>query len=78
VRFSKIVQAILVLSLAAGCGYLVSCGSKSPSAPAAQNAFEPAVSKYERNDKKDRVIVFVHGIFGSARDTWACPRGDFY
>lgn len=77
-RFSRIVQAILVLSLAAGSAYLVSCGSKSPTAPAEQNSSEPAVSKYERNDKKDRVIVFVHGIFGSAQDTWACPRGDFY
>src|SRR5580693_9507915 len=66
VRVSKILQAILVVSLAAGCAYLVSCGSKSPSTSTGQNSSEPAVSKYERNDKKDRVIVFVHGIFGSA------------
>ena len=22
--------------------------------------------------------MFVHGIFGSAKDTWTCPHGDFY
>ena len=32
-------------------------------------------SHYQRNDHKERVIVFVHGIYGSAVDTWNCPQG---
>jgi pimeloyl-ACP methyl ester carboxylesterase len=38
----------------------------------------PAISHFERNLNKDRVIVFVHGIFGNATDTWACARGGPY
>ena len=75
---ARSVQTLLVASLAIACVYLLSCGSKTPPASSAQISTESDVSKYERNDKKDRVIVFVHGIFGSARDTWACPHGDFY
>lgn len=71
-------EATLVLSLAAAGAYVVSCGSKPPTNSTAPTSSEPDVSKYERSDKKDRVIVLVHGIFGSAKDTWACPQGDFY
>src|SRR5207245_2427794 len=36
------------------------------------------VSQYKRNQNKDRVIVFVHGIFGNAVDTWTCPKGAYW
>jgi pimeloyl-ACP methyl ester carboxylesterase len=39
---------------------------------------EPQISHYERDEKKERVIVFVHGIFGNATDTWKCPSSNFY
>ncbi len=51
---------------------------KGPPSLPARMVSDPAISVYERNEKKDRVIVFVHGIFGSAKDTWTCPRGNFY
>jgi len=35
-------------------------------------------SYYERHESKDRVIVFVHGFFGSPSDTWTCPKGAFW
>src|SRR5258708_14708724 len=40
-------------------------------------------SHYERpvggNDShKDRVIVFVHGIFGDAKSTWTSPNGAYF
>ena len=28
----------------------------------------------ERNNGKERVIVFVHGIYGSAAGTWTCAK----
>ncbi len=31
---------------------------------------------YERNEGKSRVIIFVHGIYGSAAATWKCPQGN--
>src|SRR6266404_6996229 len=30
---------------------------------------------YQRNENKERVIVFVHGIYGSAMTTWNCSQG---
>lgn len=33
---------------------------------------------YERQDNKDRVIVFVHGLFGDAKDTWMCPPDTYW
>jgi hypothetical protein len=30
---------------------------------------------YQRNEHKERVIVFVHGIYGSAMTTWNCSQG---
>ena len=43
----------------------------------ATNASEPPkpFSHYERRDGKDRVVVFVHGIFGDLKGTWTCPTG---
>jgi len=32
-----------------------------------------AVSRYERRTNATRVLVFVHGIFGDADETWKCP-----
>jgi pimeloyl-ACP methyl ester carboxylesterase len=74
---------LALLIFAVACVALVSCKtpqSESPVQPSTGTAATAAtgVSHYERNDKKARVIVFVHGIFGSAKDTWTCPKGDFY
>lgn len=33
------------------------------------------VSRYERRGNKNRVLVFVHGIFGDSIDTWKCATG---
>jgi pimeloyl-ACP methyl ester carboxylesterase len=33
-----------------------------------------SAAHYERNDGKHRVIVFVHGIYGSAAGTWKCEK----
>lgn len=33
---------------------------------------------YERHNHKDRVIVFVHGLYGDATDTWTCPKGSYW
>lgn len=41
---------------------------------AASDAGQSVGAHYERNDGKERVIVFVHGIYGSAAGTWTCPR----
>src|SRR5438105_7286479 len=30
---------------------------------------------YVRSGSPDRVIVFIHGIFGSPEDTWRCAKG---
>jgi pimeloyl-ACP methyl ester carboxylesterase len=49
------------------CAFAVACvAAKRP------------ISHYERNEGKDRVIVFVHGIFGDARDTWTCSATGAY
>jgi hypothetical protein len=28
-----------------------------------------------KNEHKDRVVVFIHGVYGSAGSTWQCPNG---
>jgi Putative serine esterase (DUF676) len=38
----------------------------------------PPISHYERNENRDRVVVFVHGIFGDATDTWTCSKGGYW
>ncbi len=35
-------------------------------------------SRYVRSENNQRVIVFVHGIFGNAKDTWTCPTGAYW
>jgi pimeloyl-ACP methyl ester carboxylesterase len=35
----------------------------------------PQNSGYVREEHNTRVIVFVHGIFGTAESTWTCPTG---
>jgi pimeloyl-ACP methyl ester carboxylesterase len=37
-----------------------------------------ALPHYERNQRKERVIVFVHGLFGDATSTWTCPAGAYW
>jgi len=41
-----------------------------------------ALAHYERPSSgeryKDRVIVFVHGIYGDAKDTWTAPNGVYW
>jgi pimeloyl-ACP methyl ester carboxylesterase len=37
-----------------------------------------AVPHYERNQRKERVIVFVHGLFGDATSTWTCPAKTYW
>jgi hypothetical protein len=76
-------QAPNLVVLAAASVFLVSCKPSPPETPTQPPgglaaASSAAVSHYERNDNKARVIVFVHGIFGSAKDTWTCSKGDFY
>lgn len=75
-------QTSLLSISAICCALLVSCKtqqSESPAHPPSVNAATTSsISHYERNDKKARVIVFVHGIFGSAQDTWTCSKGSFY
>lgn len=65
---------------------LSSCSGRNPNKPTQDtqppvsadsstlDAGGSAPSRYERNDGKQRVIVFVHGIYGTAADTWTCAR----
>lgn len=39
---------------------------------------QTAVPHYERNQHKERVIVFVHGLFGDATSTWTCPAKTYW
>jgi len=65
--FSHLVALLIVCSGCNGCGR-----NSHQNAEATRN--QPK-SFYERNSGAARVIVFVHGIFGSSRDTWSCsPR----
>jgi hypothetical protein len=48
-------------------------GSTTP-----QEVKSPGVSHYERKDNKPRVVVFIHGIFGDATDTWTCGSTGAY
>jgi Alpha/beta hydrolase family len=75
---SRILLILLVVLVTAGLTYFIACRNSPQAVPGGQASADPPHSEYLRNDKKDRVIVFVHGIFGSAQDTWKCPRGDFF
>jgi pimeloyl-ACP methyl ester carboxylesterase len=68
--------------------FLVSCSSctrnnESATGPAghtpgaSQSPARPGDgAHYQRNEGKDRVIVFVHGVYGSAATTWTCSQGN--
>jgi hypothetical protein len=71
----------IIICLLAFC--LTSCTSCNPnklvqgtiagnSGNAAADPEQSAPSHYERNEGKERVIVFVHGVYGSAAGTWTC------
>jgi hypothetical protein len=51
------------------CGFAPPANSSAPTVP---------TSHYERGPVKDRVIVFVHGIFGDANSTWTSPGGNYW
>jgi pimeloyl-ACP methyl ester carboxylesterase len=59
-----------------GCDGKKDAGSNPPDGneKAGTNVSQSAGSHYERDDGKQRVIVFVHGIYGSAADTWKCEK----
>lgn len=74
----------LTIALLAAC--LTSCSSCTRNKEGAVNGGQPADANpsparpgdgghYQRNEGKDRVIVFVHGIYGSAATTWSCAQG---
>jgi pimeloyl-ACP methyl ester carboxylesterase len=56
------------------------CGNNRTGSPPEEKGGPPLASqkenlnpsRYERNEGKPRVIVFVHGVFGSSDDTWTC------
>lgn len=68
---------LIILASCKGCDP-VKPTSLTPSGEAAGGGAgkpeEQGQSHYERNDGKERVIVFVHGIYGSAAATWTCAK----
>jgi len=54
---------------------LLAYNNCSPRSSQSPNDF---ISHYERNGGKERVIVFVHGIYADARTGWTCPRTKAY
>ena len=49
--------------------------------PAVQPIQPPSTHKrshYERSENKDRIIVFVHGIFGDSENTWTCQPNTYW
>ena len=43
--------------------------------PSAQSGTLGDRGYYQRNDGKERVVIFVHGIYGDALSTWKCTDG---
>jgi pimeloyl-ACP methyl ester carboxylesterase len=39
---------------------------------------QPSSSRYIRADKRQRVLVFVHGLYGDSTGTWTCARGVYW
>lgn len=50
------------------------CFLISSIAVSASASDESSASHYIRDGHKDRVIVFVHGLYGDATESWACKR----
>lgn len=63
----------LTLSSCSGCN---SNKDKAivPAVDSAGTSDQSSGAHYERNNGKERVIVFVHGIYGSAVGTWTCAK----
>ena len=59
------------------CGSCKGCNNNNSTNGGGNKAGQPK-SFYERNNGAARVIVFVHGIFGDARDTWRCSEKVFW
>lgn len=66
------VALILAIGLAAGFLQHFVCGGIG-----GRHARAP-FPHYERNQHKERVIVFVHGLFGNATSTWTCPEKTYW
>ena len=69
--------SVLVMASCSGCNPPKPKPEASGGGAAASNAADPggsAASHYERNEGKERVIVFVHGIYGNAAETWTCAK----
>jgi triacylglycerol esterase/lipase EstA (alpha/beta hydrolase family) len=62
----SVIALAFILSLGSGC-------RDRRSAASSEND-DGVGSHYERNEEKHRVIVFVHGTYGSAADTWKCAK----
>jgi pimeloyl-ACP methyl ester carboxylesterase len=67
---------LLAVAIAAGVLCLALTANSDDEAASLSDS-HPA-SHYERHENKDRVVVFVHGFFGDASDTWTCPKGVFW
>lgn len=58
-----------------------SCGGKSGGRNGCTPTSTPEtklVKGYLRNHKQERVIVFVHGVLGDAKDTWTACNGAYF
>jgi pimeloyl-ACP methyl ester carboxylesterase len=74
---------LLVLICAVSCSWFkkndksAADASNESQSSSMANASRPGEGgHYERNEGKSRVIVFVHGIYGSAATTWKCPQSN--
>src|SRR5579872_3292428 len=69
------------MRIASGLLGIVVCGF-AVFLPSASSPTSLASPHYERPTNgepyKDRVIVFVHGIYGDAKDTWTAPNGVYW
>lgn len=69
-----IVLSLLLLILTGGCQLADQSQQHAENNP---QTVAPA-GGYLRNDHNQRVIVFVHGVLGDARDTWTADNGAFW
>src|SRR5258708_20352845 len=59
----------LTLTSCSGCNHNKGADTDGS---AASDSGQSVGAHYERNDGKERGIVFVHGIYASAAGTWTC------